>query len=190
MIQHAINYVRHRREIKAIKRQWPTALLLLAGALRAGLTLTEALDVIVTQGPQPLRHQLAKRVESCDAWLPLAEKVNRLFLEPELQFIRSILLFSQHSGGKTADLIERSADMLYARFTLLERVAVLTAEGRVSAWIVGASPFSLLLVLSIISPTFTHPLFSTSKGLWLLGVCVLMVSIGLYFVHRAVRIDI
>lgn len=179
---------RHRTAHK-IESAWPIALLLLAGALQAGLPLAEALDIFLAEAPGPLRDVLAARAARCPAWMPLQEKIERLFAEEYLALPKAILLFSHESGGKLAGLISTSAALLEKKRELKEKVSVLTAEGRLSAWVVGASPFVLLLFLGCVSPDFVRPLFVFKTGWLLLGTVVLLVGTGLFFVHRAVRVE-
>lgn len=171
------------------EEKWPAALLLLSGALKAGLPLTEALTLLCTEAPEPLKDCLLERDTVHGALLPLEERIQKIFVEEELVFPRAILLFSHESGGKVAALIEMAADLLTKKLELKEKTAVLTAEGRVSAWVVGGSPFVLLFLLAWVSPEFTRPLFALPMGRLLLLLVVVLVAAGLYLVNRAVRVE-
>ena len=183
------DFIRRRREKKKYAERWPAALLLLSGALKAGLPLSEALTLLVNEAPAPLRKYLKQRFLDCGDWMPLEERIDRLFVDDELALAKAILLFSHESGGKTASLLELSADLLAKKQELRERAAVLTAEGRMSAWVVGGSPFVLLFLLAWISPDFTQPLFALKAGRFLLLLVIVLVGIGLLLVNRAVRIE-
>ena len=66
----------------------------------------------------------------------------------------------------------------------------MTAQGRLSAWIVGLSPFVLGLVLQMVAPDFLRPLVTTRAGLWLIVAVVVLVATGLFFVRRIARITL
>lgn len=180
---------RWKKRKKNITAKWPAALLLLSGALKAGLTLNEALEMLLKEAPEPLRGILVERMGHGGAWLSVQKRIERLFMEEYLALPRAILLFSHESGGKTAALIETCADLLAKKMELREKAAVLTAEGRMSAWVVGASPFALLFFLSWVSPDFTRPLFVQPAGRLLLVLVALLVAAGLFLVQRAVRVE-
>ncbi len=179
---------KHTEEKKAFAA-WPSALFLLAGALRAGLPLPDALGIMASEAPEPLRRRLVARAASAGDWAPIHERIERLFCEADLALPKAILLFSHESGGNMAQLLETCADLMEKKRELAEKAAALTAEGRMSAWVVGASPFTLLLLLAVIAPDFVRPLFALKAGRLLLALVVLLVAAGLYLVARAVRVE-
>jgi tight adherence protein B len=172
-----------------LKTAWPDVLLLLAGALRAGLGLNEALEFILREAPPVIRSVLKKRAGPNFDLLPKERKIILLFSEPSLALSRSTLLLSHQTGAEQAKGLETCARLLREKIEFEEKVKMLTTQGRVTAWIVGLSPLGLLLCLSIVSPDLVGPLFQTPTGQMLLVFCGLSIVAGLFFVQRMARIE-
>lgn len=170
--------------------QWSAALLFLAGALKTGLSLEQALAAFVNESPEPLRSQLKMRLGAHSNSLSLQKKIEKLFEGPELTLARAALLLSHQSGGKTGRILEICAEQLQEQLEMREKISVLTAQSVASAWVVGLSPFGLLVLMSFFSPDYIAPLFNTRPGMLVLGLVVLLVSVGLYLVQKMARVDI
>jgi tight adherence protein B len=177
------------RDREKIRAQWPDGLVLLAGALRAGLTLPEALTVLVEESPEPLRAHLKQRAHALEPWLPLSQRIEILFQEDALSLVRAVLLVAHESGGKLPSLLDASVRLLRRKQELRERAQTLTAQGRLSAWVVGASPFTMMALLSVLSPGYMTLFFTTATGQVLLGLVVILVAAGFYFVQRAAAVE-
>ena len=172
-----------------IRKQWPKGLLMLAGLLQSGLNLNDALEIFLQESPEPLRSLLRLRSGDGFAWLPFEGQVERLFVGREFGSVRGCLLLSQKSGGPVAPQLVTVARLFQRRMEMKSKVRTLTAQGRMSAWIVAATPFALLLLLKVISPEFVEPLFSTIPGRKLLSMAGLMTAAGLYLVHKAAALE-
>ena len=88
-----------------------------------------------------------------------------------------------------AALLEKTAMLLKAKSEMSEKVKTLTIQGKMSAWVVGSSPFVLLLGFSLLASDYVAPLFTTEVGLVVLGGAVVMVEVGLFFVHQATKVE-
>ncbi|OVE75424.1 hypothetical protein BVX98_07680 [bacterium F11] len=179
-----------RAKSEKVIDQWPDALLLLAGALKAGLNSHQAVELLFRETPPPLGLSLRKLMGQEGEWLPYEQKVRLLFSDPFLSSVQGLLLMSQQTGGKTASLLKRMALHLRKDLEMKEKVKVLTLQGKWTAWVVGLSPFGFLFLMSIFSPDLFKPLFETKAGWILLGGVVVMVGIGLIVVYRLARVDL
>lgn len=174
---------------KELRSQWPDVVLLLSGCLKAGMALDEALHVVLDEAPDPARAVLRSRLHGRSAWLPAPAKITRLFPDSELLLVRSLLLLSRDEGGRVASALEKCAKILRRRCDMEEKIATLTAQGKLSAWVVGLSPVFLLAGFAFLSPEFIRPLFTTRAGAMLLASAGVLVGAGLFFVHRLVQIE-
>jgi len=95
----------------------------------------------------------------------------------------------QTVGGKLADLLHTLADFMRAREEVRREVDVLTAEGRISAWILGAMPVLLLVGVQVMSPGYADPLFH-GAGLLALAFTGVSIVMGVGIIRRMVRIEI
>lgn len=180
--------VRLKGNPKKIQGLWPDALVLLGGCLRAGLTLNDALGVMVEESPEPLRSLLRSRLREVGDWSSVDVRVQRLLNDHFLTLPRLALCLSLEWGGDVVHVLDMSAQLLRKKMEMKQRIDVLTASGRLSAWVVGASPFVMMLVLMWLSPDFMAPLFNCRAGRLLLGLVVLLVTAGLWMVHRVAQV--
>jgi tight adherence protein B len=102
---------------------------------------------------------------------------------------RAALLICHDAGGKAAALLETSARLLRQKLEMQEKVKTLTAEGRLSAWVVGLSPFGLIAAFQLLSPEYLVPFFSSRSGFLIFFSIVLLVATGLFFVHQVVKVE-
>ena len=153
--------LRPRRQRK-IREQWPEALVMMAGALRTGATLGDALTVLTEDSPEPLRSHVASLLREPLAWLPMRQRVLKLMEDPSLALPRASLLLSQQVGGKEAKLLVMSARLLRQDMERQLKMETLTAQSRWTAWVVGLSPFGLLVGLGVVSPELVEPFFLRS----------------------------
>ena len=177
---------RRRRRARAF-RQWPQALLFLAGAVSAGATLDDAFDHLAREAPEPLRSQV-RRASRASA-LTTESRLRQVMEDPGLRFARAALLLYLQTGGRVARLLETTAAVLQERVESEARVRALTAQGRVSAWIVALTPFALLIAMALLAPDMTAPLLRTPVGRLVLGAASVLVGLGLFLSQRLARVD-
>jgi len=143
--------------------QWAQALLFLAGAMKAGSTLDDALRLLSERAPPALRRRI-QATRWNEALSPRA-RVERLLDGDDTAFARATLLMFLDSGGRIGRVLETAAATLQTKGEAEERVRALTAQARASAWVVGLSPFALVAAMHLLSADLVSPLFVTE--LWL-----------------------
>ncbi len=181
----------HRYRRRAVLRdQWPTALVFVAGALKAGLSIEQAFEALRVEAPEPLKSVLNQRIDETWEWMPPNARVDTLFAEPDLALARAALILTRETGGQTARLLERSANALRIKNEIEDRASALSAQGRASAWVVGLTPPGILVLFGVFSPDYLAPLFTTRIGFMVLGVVAVLILIGLMLVHRLARVEL
>lgn len=183
----AVADFRERRRRWAAFRQWPQALLFLAGAVSAGATLDDAFDHLAREAPEPLRSQVARGARATA--ITTETRILRTLDDPGLRFARAALILYLHTGGRVGRLLESTAAVLQERVEARARVSALTAQGRVSAWIVALTPFVLIGAMSLLAPDMAEPLFTTSAGRAVLLVATVLVGLGLALALKLARVD-
>jgi tight adherence protein B len=96
----------------------------------------------------------------------------------------------QQTGGNTAEILDQVATNVRGRFELRRLVRTLTAQGRVSRWIVTALPVVLFLLIYIINPSYTSPLLHTTFGQVLMVMSAGMTVLGSFAISKIVNIEI
>jgi tight adherence protein B len=101
-----------------------------------------------------------------------------------------VAALQRRTGGSMAEVLERVTDTIRERFELRRLVQTLTAQGRMSRWVVTALPVALLGVLSVLNPGYSAPLFTTTGGRFALLSAAAMIVAGSYVIKRVVDIKV
>lgn len=179
-----------------LSEQMPALLESLSGGLRAGLSLPQALDAAVEDLPEPsadLARRLGAglRLGAAPEALMLAEAQahGRHTLAADWRLLATAVAIQRHSGGDLASVLDQLGETLRERQRLRAQIDALTAQGRLSAWVVGLLPPVLLLVLHLMDPQLVAPLFSTPTGWVLLALAALFEGAGVLLLRRIVDIE-
>jgi tight adherence protein B len=108
----------------------------------------------------------------------------------EVKQIALVSVVQAQTGGNTAEILDQVATNVRARFELKRLVRTLTAQGRVSRWIVTALPIGLFLIILFVNPTYVQPLLHTTTGHILLVLTAVMNVVGSYSIGRIVRVEV
>src|SRR5205814_9317786 len=150
------------RRRKAFEAQLPEAMTLIASSLSAGHTFLRAIQMMCEEAEAPLPEEFARVVSETRLGDPVVDAIERMAARlqiRDLQWVVQAIRIQQSVGGKLADLLHTLADFIRAREEIRREIAVLTAEGRISAWVLGALPIFLLFAVQVVSPGYMKPLF-------------------------------
>ena len=181
--------VRIRSRRRAIEEELPTALSLLASSLEAGHTLPRAIDLMSQETNGPLAEEFAVVLAETRLGAPLTDAMDRMadrIQIEDLEWVVQAIRIQQEVGGRLSQLLHTLAEYLLAREEIRREVGVLTAEGRISAWVLAALPIALGMAVQVISPGYLGELF-TFPGVVLLGYAIVSVVLGLFVTLRMVR---
>lgn len=180
------------RRKKKLAAQLPDALSLIASSLSAGHTFLRAIQMMCEESDPPLSEEFSRVVYEVRLGAPLVDALDRMAERIEIadfKWVVQAIRIQQTVGGKLADLLHTLADFIRARDEVRREVDVLTAEGRISGWILAAMPVCLLVAIQVMSPGYADPLFH-GKGLLALvgtGVSILM---GFVTIRKMVKIEV
>jgi tight adherence protein B len=186
-----------RRKLERKRRkfadQLPDNLQVLSSALRAGHSLVGALSVVVEDCPQPSRAEFRRVIADERLGVPLEEAFNVVagrMANRDLEQVALVAALQRETGGNTAEVLDRVAETIRGRAELRRLVRTLTAQGRMSRWVVSLLPVALLLLISSISPQYMRPLFVNPVGRVLLVVAGVMIVAGSLVIRRIVDIKV
>ena len=186
-----------RRKVDKIRRlfaeQLPDNLQVLASALRAGHSFIGALSVVVDDAPDPSRTEFRRVVADEQLGVPLEdalETVVQRMASEDLEQVALVASLQRQTGGNTAEVLDRVTETIRERFELRRTVQTLTAQGRLSRWVVSFLPLFLLLVITLINPGYMHIMYSTTGGKIALVFCALMVVAGSLVIKRIINIKV
>lgn len=181
------------RRQNAFTDQLPDTLQLIAGSLRTGFSLNQALGGVVREGTEPTASEFARALtevrigsELEDALEGVATRMNC----EDLSWVIMAIRISREVGGNLSEVIANTVQTMRERAELRGHVRVLSAEGRISARILTALPFVVAGVLTLIRPGYLKPLFTEAPGIALLCGGALLLVLGTFWLSRLVKIKV
>ena len=182
-----------KRRLARFEQQLPDALMMIAGALRAGLGMNSAMAQLVAEAQPPLAQEFGLFLREQrlgvtfeQSLANLARRVNT----PSTVLIVSAMRIANETGGGLAETLERTATTLRSQHAMELKIRALTAQGKLQAWVVGLLPVFLLWVLHRMEPEAMAQLWTTQLGWGVLAAVIVMEFIGVLLIRRIVAIDI
>jgi tight adherence protein B len=178
---------------KKFERVLPDVLTLVATSLRSGFGLPQALDAVARDAAEPAAKEFSRALAETrigtdvpDALDHMAERMDSTSLRWAVMAIR----IQREVGGNLAELLTTVSATLRERERLRRQVKVLSAEGRLSAWILGLLPpvFSAYLLLT--QPSYLKPLVTEPLGVLLLVMGVILLAVGTLWMRKAIKVEV
>jgi tight adherence protein B len=108
----------------------------------------------------------------------------------DLDQVALVATLQRDTGGNTAEVLDRVTDTVRARFELRRLVKTLTAQGRMSRWVVSLLPLGLFTVITLMNPGYLRPLYTHTSGRILLVISVIMIVSGSLVIRRIVNFKV
>jgi tight adherence protein B len=182
-----------RKVRNAFADQLPDSLQVLASALRAGHSLIGALSVVVEESAEPSKREFGRIVTDEQLGVPLEEALDRVakrMASRDLDQVSVVAELQRRTGSNSAEVLDRVTETVRERFALRRLVSTLTAQGRMSRWVLTCLPLGLMLVIALLNPGYLHPLLHTGFGKFLLVMGAIMVTTGSLIIKRIVEIEV
>ncbi len=183
---------RAKRMVK-VEQTLPDALDLIGRALRAGHAFPTAVKMVSDELNDPiggefriLFDEVNYGVSMHTALLNLATRIP----VTDLRYFVIAVLIQRETGGNLAELLDNISAIIRARLKLFGQIRVLSAEGRMSAWILTLLPIGVALVMNIVNPAFIAVLWKDPMGLRLVGGAALLMIFGIFWMWRIVKIRV
>lgn len=173
--------------------QLPDNLQVLSSALRAGHSFVGALSVVVNDAPEPARSEFQRVIADEQLGVSVDQALHTVVERMDNRDLEQVALVAalQHeTGGNTAEVLDRVTDTIRERFELRRTVRTLTAQGRLSRWILTALPIVLFLLVNLINPGYMKILYTSTAGKVFIGFAVVSLSAGSYVIRRIVNIRV
>lgn len=182
-----------QRRLVRIEHQLPEAADFIARALRAGHSFTNVLQIVGNELAEPLASEFRIAREEINYGVPMNEALHGLATRiplTDLRYLIIAVLIQRESGGNLAEILGNISQIIRARLKLVAHVRVLSAEGRMSAWILSLLPVAVLALMTVSSPNYVNMLWSEPAGLRLLGYGVVMIAVGVVWLRKVIRIRV
>jgi tight adherence protein B len=181
------------RRLAKFEEQFPEALDVIKRALKAGHPFTQALKLVAEDMEDPVGREFdlvfAETNYGGDVRAALLGLLERVPSVSVMAMVTAVFV-QKETGGNLAETFERISGVIRGRFKLHRRIRTLSAEGRLSAWILAFVPIVLFVVVSITTPDYLPELFKTQLGKNLLVAATCLGVIGILWIRRIIRIQV
>lgn len=185
--------VRVERRRSAFLTQLPDTLQLLAGSLQAGYGLRQAMDTVAREAGPPASTEFGRVLAESRLGMPLEEALDRTAQRVGSEDFRWVVMainIQRQSGGNLAALLATVAGTLREREQLRRQIKVLSAEGRLSAWVLGILPFLIAGYLTLVNPTYIGTLMNHPTGRAMVAIALALMIAGVLWMKRLIRIEV
>lgn len=170
----------------------PDVLQLMAQSLRSGHALLQAFELAAREAPEPLAGEFSALLRETRLGVPLEEALQafaRRIGTREAELLATAVIIQRQVGGNLAELLDHIETTIRERLRIRGEVRALTAQGRISGWIVGLLPPVIAILVSAMDPGYLGTLFATKLGHVILLVSLVLELIGVYTIQRILRVE-
>ncbi|GAB2857254.1 type II secretion system F family protein [Pseudoduganella ginsengisoli] len=181
------------RRLHKLEEQLPEVADFLGRALRAGHSFANVLQMVGNEMPEPTGSEFRMAYEEINYGVPMNEALHNLAARiplTDLRYMVLAVLIQRESGGNLAELLDNVSTMVRARLKLMAQVRVLSAEGRMSAWILGLLPLGVVALMSLLNPGYISVLWTDPAGARLLWYAAGAMLAGLLWMRTVIRISV
>ena len=181
------------KRMRKLERQLPDICDMIARALRSGHSFTSTLGMVGDEFPEPMGGEFRVTFDEVNYGVSLHDALMNLVTRVPVQDLRYFViavLIQRETGGNLAELLDSIAALIRERFKLFDKVRVLSAEGRLSAWILGLLPFGTAAVMALLNREFLSVLWEDPAGIRMVGAMLVSMLFGLLWIRRIVRIRV
>jgi tight adherence protein B len=181
------------RRKKQFQAQLPDMLALLSGSLRAGYSLMQGVEAVGKEVGEPMGKELRRVVNESRLGRDLEESMEGVaerMDSDDFGWAVMAIRIQREVGGNLSELLMTVSETMISRERLRRDVASLTAEGKISAIVIGGLPIGLGLTMYVINPEYMAPLLTTPMGQGMLGAATLAALIGFVWMKKTITIKI
>lgn len=185
-----LNVLTSRRRAK-FEDQLGDTLQMLAGGLRAGHSLLRSVDAVSKEADAPTSEEFARLVNETRLGRDLRESMldaARRLRSEDFDWTSQAIEIHREVGGDLADVLDHVGETIRERSQIKGQVQALSAEGRISAYILMALPIGMFLYFSIASPAYIATLYTSFIGLVMIGAAVVLLIVGGFWLSRVIKI--
>ncbi|HEY8829629.1 MAG TPA: type II secretion system F family protein [Candidatus Limnocylindria bacterium] len=179
--------------LNAFNKQLPDTITLLSNSLRAGSSFLQSIELVSREGAPPMSDEMGRVVREVNLGLGMEEALHNLvrrIKSDDLDLMVTAIGIQQQVGGNLAEILDTIAFTIRERVRIKGEINTLTAQGRVSGYLVAFLPIGLGVALNAINPAFMAPLFTETIGRILMGVGAVMMTIGFLAIRKITDIKV
>lgn len=186
--------------LNSFNKQLPDTITLVANALRAGSSFLQAIELVVRESRPPISTEFGRVIREVNLGLPFdtaLENMVRRVKSDDFELMATAIAIQHQVGGNLAEILDSIAFTIRERVRIKGEIRTLTAQQRLSGYVVGGLPFALAGFIYLAAPTFFNPMFDNKvavaglpAGILILGAGVIMMLIGFTAIQKIVDIEV
>jgi tight adherence protein B len=191
---------RRASRLNAFNKQLPDTITLIANALRAGSSFLQAIEMVVRESTPPVTVEFGRVVREVNLGLAFdvaLENMVRRVRSDDLELMATAITIQHQVGGNLAEILDSIAFTIRERVRIKGEIRTLTAQQRLSGYVVAGMPIGLMILLFVLAPGFTKPMFQNPPGIFglpagmiVLGIGGFFMFIGFMLIRRIVAIEV
>ncbi len=178
------------RRSAAFAEQLPETLQLIAGSMRSGLSLLQAIDTVSLEAPSPTAEEFQRVLYENRLGRDMAESLGALsdrMGSADFQWVVGAIDIHREVGGDLAEVLDRVAETVRGRNRVRAQVRALSAEGRLSGVVLSMLPPTMFVALAFLNPAYLGELTDRTLGWILIGISAALLATGSIWLQRMAR---
>ncbi|MGD0862159.1 MAG: type II secretion system F family protein [Candidatus Limnocylindrales bacterium] len=191
---------RRTSRLNAFNKQLPDTITLIANALRAGSSFLQAIEMVVREAQPPITVEFGRVVREVNLGLAFdvaLDNMVRRVRSDDLELMATAITIQHQVGGNLAEILDSIAFTIRERVRIKGEIRTLTAQQRMSGYVVAFLPIGLVGVLFVIAPKFMQPMFENPPGILglpvgLIVLCIagVMMFTGFMIIRTIINIEV
>lgn len=181
------------KRLESLLDQLPDSLMSLSSSMKAGSSLTQALEITVKEETPPIAQELELLLRELRVGVAFEAALDNLVARapsPELEMVTAAMKISREVGGNLSDILENVASTIRRKREMEGKIRALTAQGKLQGLVMTALPLVLAFVLFYMEPEQMSRLFHEPIGWIAMAIILVMVTLGYMFIRKIVNIDV
>ena len=175
---------------KKFTEEFPNAVDVIVRGIKSGLPVHDCLKVIGAESPQPLASEFQTLVEGLGMGQELTSAMDKMhgrMPTQEVKFFSIVMAIQQKTGGNLAEALGNLSTVLRARKLMREKIKAMSGEAVASAFIIGCLPIGIMVMVTVVSPSYMIPMFTDQRGHIALGIGAFLMGLGTFIMRRMIN---
>jgi len=183
---------RKKKHVNAYLDELPNAVEAIVRGVKSGLPLNDSMRLVAKEAKEPIKSEFQRVIDQQSMGKSTTEAIQMMFDRmplPEVNFFVVVITVQQQAGGNLSEALGNLSRVLRNRKKMKQKIKAMSSEAKASAGIIGSLPFIVSILVSLTTPSYMLPLFTTTIGQIWLGIAALLMSIGGFMMNRMIQFD-
>mgnify|MGYP001089895902 CR=1 FL=1 len=181
------------KRLKAFNDQLSDALNLMVNSLRAGYSTMQAMEVISNEMPAPISEEFGRVVLELQLGVTFDDAMTNLLRRmpsADMDLVITAMSVQREVGGNLAEVLDSISFTIRERVRIKGEIKTMTSQGRMTGYVITGLPFAIVALIYALNPTFMGALFTDPCGWVMIGISLVMIALGYFFINKIVNIEV